>query len=80
MVGAGVLALLGSLGFGGEPGEDKSRDGRSAEMQRQAQSLRLFESGKGKRQPVELIPEPILRYSDSARSVRVGSLWAWGGV
>jgi hypothetical protein len=74
----GVILVLVPAAFGAEPGEKKMSDGRWAEMERQARALKVVERGKRGSEPAELIAEPLLRYNDSARSVRVGTLWAWG--
>lgn len=74
----GAILVLGAVVFGAEQGEKKATDGRWAEMERQAQAFKVVVLAKAGRQPAELIAEPLLRYNDSARNVRVGTLWAWG--
>lgn len=51
---------------------------RAREMKRLVQPLKGFKIEKDKRAPVELLEEPLVRWSDPTRENGDGSLWAFG--
>ena len=75
-----TLAFLSSL-LDAQPDDlAKKKEGaeRLEEMRRRAQALNASLVNNGKRERVELVQEPLLRYSDPARETSDGSLWVWG--
>ncbi|HWB11415.1 MAG TPA: hypothetical protein VG826_19450 [Pirellulales bacterium] len=55
---------------------DAPRAGRLATMREIVSSLR-FESGERERQVLELLPEPLLRYSDAPHGLEDATVWVW---
>ena len=54
------------------------REERLDEMRQRAQATKLHRLDEGKRIPVNMLPEPVFRYSDQPRSILDATLWAWG--
>lgn len=54
------------------------RAARLSEMRRRAEAVQIFRLRDGKPTTAKLVPEPLLRFNDTARLDLDGTVWAWG--
>jgi len=58
----------------------EQREKRLAEMRRRAKATKVYVLEDGERKPVEMLPEPLMRFQDLVHRPRIvdSTMWAWG--
>jgi hypothetical protein len=77
IVGLVVCLIVPSAAIAQPPDRETERSERLAEMRRRARELRAEVAIDGISRRVELLDEPLLRFSDPTRHFSDGTVWAW---
>ena len=58
----------------------EQREKRLAEMRRRAEATKVYVLEDGERKPVEMLPEPLMRFHDLVHRPRIvdSTMWVWG--